>query len=110
MPNNDAYEEPPELLAVFMDHCWEPEDAPTWLYYQVVRDGAYDTEAADAAYMVCLRVVGKDVNTARMLGPEDEVPTGELPATAEYLWVLWTDGQPSREALIALYESFPTGD
>ena len=93
-----------------MDDCWEPEDAPTSLYHEVVRNGVYDTDAADAAHMVCLRVVGKDVNTARMLEPEDQVPPGELPATAEYLWVLWSEGQPSREALIAIYKNFATGD
>jgi len=60
--------------------------------------------------MVCLCVVGKDVDSARVLGPDDDRPVTDLPGAAEYLWVLWSGDQPSREALIDIYKQFPTSD
>ena len=80
-----------------MDDCWEPWDAPNCLEYAM---RPYDAAAAEAARMACLHVVG----------PEDDHPVTELPGTAEYLWVLWSGDQPSRDALIDIYKQFPTSD
>ena len=92
----------PEVLASFLDDCWEPDEAVGILHHQAPppsRDLA-DTTA------LCLRVPGGDEDCAEVLGISGRIPDGESPGQAEYLWVLLTGPRPTRGFLLDLYREF----
>ncbi len=84
-------------LACYIDDCWEPKDAVDLLHRLASESGA---DASDAA-PYCLRVVGNDVDGARIVPPEGE--RDELLGTALYLWVLCAGSPPTREWMVSLY-------
>jgi len=87
----------PRRLACFTDDCWEPQDDVDLLHRFAAEKGS---DASDAA-PYCLRVVGNDVDGARLVSPDEE--RDEPPGTASYLWALCAGSPPTREWMIALY-------
>jgi hypothetical protein len=90
--------EEPRRLACYIDDCWEPEEAAELLHRLASESGAIVSDASP----YCLRVVGNDVDGARLVRPDDE-RRDEPPGTASYLWALCAGSPPTREWMIALY-------
>lgn len=91
------------FLASYMDDCWEPAEAAALLRKLAVEAGA---GGAPTGTPLCLRVVGNDIGHAEMIQADHECDRSEMPGTASYLWVLWSDSPPTRERMIALYNEF----
>lgn len=99
-------ENAPRVLATYLDDGWEPDEAVRILSMQAPPGRHVGATA------ICLRVPGGEESRAEVLRTTAQVPGGELPTEAEYLWVLSSGPSPTLAFLLALYREFqkPSSD